>query len=113
MKIKGSNNLIDGILRKYIFQGGNRILSKKDLVEVEKMNPKSYQLEVAINKYMMNEGKTSKWIKFSALNPHKIKKLPFWEGLIKDLKMDMEIISFLGIRDYMRQMVFSAKEELK
>ncbi len=113
MEVKGRNTLIDGILRKYIFQGGNRILKKNDLEKVSERQPVRYQLEVAINKYAIENNKKVKWIKCSAFNPHKSSKRSYLQGIIEDLRMDLQIISFLGFQGYLKQMLFFCREEVK
>lgn len=112
-EIKGSNLLIDTLFRKYIFQGGNRIIKRSDLLEVIKQKPKGYQLEVAINKYIMEHQKKVYYIKYSAFNPHKINKLSFLKGYIKDLQMDLSIIFYLGLVNYLKQMFFFCRKEIK
>lgn len=113
LEIKGKNKVVDTFLRKYIFQGGNRLLHKSDLEEVYKGNPTGYQLEVAINNYAIENNKIVKWAKCTALNPHKTKKIGFFNGLRKDLKMDLQIISYLGLVNYLKQMLFFCRDELK
>ena len=112
-KIKGNNKFVDELLRKYIFLGGNRILRKTDLEAVEKSNPYGYQLEVAINKHMVENHRKVFWTKCSAFNPHKAKKFSFIEGMKKDLKMELSIISFLGYLGYLKQMILFCRKELE
>lgn len=113
LKIRGTNMITDEALRKFIFQGGNRIMFKRDLQKVQSLNPTGYQLEVAINKFMINNNKNYRWIKFSAFNPHKSRKSNFWKGLLADFKMNNQIISYLGIKDYLKQMFLFGRGELK
>lgn len=113
LKNTGSNSWIDEKLRKYVFLSGNRIMKKRDLEEVQKLKPKGYQLEVAINKYMNLHNKKVAWIQTSAFNPHKVKKLGLINGLIKDLKMELDIFSYIGIIPYFKQMFTFCREELK
>lgn len=111
LKIGGANSLIDNLFRKYIFQGGNRILKKSDLEKVEKLRPVGYQLEVATNQFMLESGKAVKWINFSARNPHKLEKFGIFEGLKKEFIMDLSIIRYLGFLNYWRQICcFSGPE---
>lgn len=110
---RGDNEFIDSALRKNIFQSGKRLLKKQDLIEVMKMKPYGYQLEVATNKYMMERNKKVYWIPNSAFNPHKTTKYPFLKGIKKDLEMDISIISFLGIIDYLKQILFFGRQKLQ
>ncbi len=81
--------------------------------EIEKAlerKPKGYQLEVAINQYMMEKHKKVYYIRSSALNPHKTRKMFFLKGWVKDIQMDLGIIFYLGLIDYLKQMFFFCKE---
>lgn len=111
-KINGNNSVIDTLLRKFIFLSGNRLMRKKDFVSIEKLNPKGYQLEVAINKYMIEKNKKCFWTNSSIFNPHKVTKYGFVEGMRRDLKMEKEIISYIGIMQYLQQMFLFAREEI-
>ena len=88
-------------------------MHKRDLQKVEGLNPSGYQLEVAINKFMIKNNKKYKWILFPAFNPHKSRKSNFWKGLYADFKMNHQIISYLGMKNYLKQMFLFAREELK
>ncbi len=113
LKIGGTNKITDEALRKFIFQGGNRIMYKKDLQKIQALSPTGYQLEVAINKFMLDNRKNYYWVEFSAFNPHKSRKSNFWQGLYDDFKMNNQIINYLGIKDYLSQMFLFARKELK
>lgn len=112
LKVKGDNIVIDSFLRKYIFQGGNRILKKSDLSKIMRIKPSGYQLEVATNQYMMKHNKNVFWVECSAFNPHKTRKLPLLQGLVKDLQMDKSIIPYLGLAGYLKQMFFFCRSRL-
>ncbi len=109
MKNIGDNKFIDGILRKDIFQSGKRILSKSDLNNVLKNEIKGFELEVLINKYMINAHKKVGWVENSSYNPHKIKKEALFRGFLKDFNMTVQIICRIGLIDYVKQMIFFAK----
>lgn len=104
--------LIDSVFRNYIIQGGNRILKTSDLREVEKLYPIGYQLEVAINKYMMDHKKSVAWTPISALNLHKTRKFSFFSGWRKDLAMDREIMSYLGPIKRLQQILFFCRRKI-
>lgn len=104
LKNTGNNLWIDEKLRKYIFLSGNRIIKQNDLIEVQKLRPTGYQLEAAINRYMITHNRQTAWTETSAFNPHKVVKLGFIKGLVKDLRMEWQIISYLGVTDYLKQM---------
>lgn len=92
---KGGNKWIDPLVNKNIFLSGQRVLRKSDLENIfNKKKPKGYQLEVAINAYMIENNKKVYYVKTSSFNPHKIQKLGIIKGILKDLKMDMQIILY-------------------
>ena len=62
---------------------------------------------------MADNHKTVKWIGCSAFNPHKKEKIGWIKGTVIDLQMDISIIRFLGLVDYLKQMFFFARSELK
>lgn len=104
--------IIDELFRNYIVQSGDRILKTKDLREVEQLHPTGYQIEVAINQYMMDHHKNVRWFPISALNLHKTHKLSFLEGWRKDLQMDREIMAYLGLLRRLRQILFFCREKM-
>ena len=57
--------LITRICRQDIVLSGARILKKKDLHEVFNRKPQGYQIETAINMYMINHQKSCCYLKFS------------------------------------------------
>lgn len=111
---KGGNTWIDPYINKNIFLSGQRILRKHDLLTVLKTrSPVGYQLEVAINAYMIDNRKKVFYMKTSSFNPHKIQKHGFFKGLIKDITMDLQIIRYLGIRQYLKQLFTFGRNELQ
>lgn len=92
--------------RSDILFTGERILRKKDLIEILKTNPQGYQLEIAINKYMADHNKIIYWMLSSALSTFKVKKVGIFTGLINELNMILVIIKFAGLKEYLRQILF-------
>ncbi|MBI3366374.1 glycosyltransferase [Candidatus Roizmanbacteria bacterium] len=93
---------------------GERILRAQDLKAVLKNNPKPvrYQIEVAINKYMMEKEKEVYWIPSSAINYFKRQK---YGGLIKgelrDLQMHYQMIQYIGFINYLKQVLFFCRKQ--
>ncbi len=111
---KGGNTWIDPFINKNIFLSGQRILQSNDLRTVlTTKRPVGYQLEVAINAYMMENSKKVHYMKTSSFNPHKIQKNGFLKGIIRDIAMDLQIISYLGISKYFRQLLTFGRSELR
>lgn len=92
--------------RSDIILSGERILRKKDLVHILKIKPKHYQLEVAINKYMIDNKKNVCWIPSSALSVFKIHKIGIFKGLVGETKMINSLFGFAGAHEYWRQVLF-------
>lgn len=93
---------------------GERILKTADLKEVLNKNPKPvrYQLEVAINKYMMENNKKVYWIPSSAINHFKREKYDgFIKGEIEDLLMHFQMIKYIGFLNYIKQILFFCRKE--
>ncbi|MBD3330447.1 glycosyltransferase [Candidatus Peregrinibacteria bacterium] len=92
---------------------GERILYKKDLEKILKKHIKNYQLEVAINEYMIENNKLSAWKKYSANNTYKVFKKNFFEGLKNEIKMSQEIIDYIGYPGYVKQLISFPKIQIK
>jgi glycosyltransferase involved in cell wall biosynthesis len=105
--------LTDRLSRATIFLSGKRILRKKDLKEVRRLRPKGYQLEVSLNKYMADKKKMVFWMKSKSLNPHKMKKIGLVEGMEKQTKMGMDIIDYVGLPGYLKQVFLFGRKRLK
>lgn len=113
MKNYGTNKPIDSLFRNDIFLSGKRILKKTDLLKIQLDNPSGYQLEVAINDYMLRNHKQVCWIENSAFNPHKVTKFGFIQGMLKDAKMELSLVSFIGIKKYLQQILFFCRNKIK
>lgn len=95
---------------------GERILRTIDLHNVFKMKPKPsrYQIEIALNHYMITTRKKVFWIRSSAINFFKrIKFGGFIKGEIKDLAMHFEMMQYVGFFQYLYQVLFFSKHEYK
>lgn len=90
------------ITRGDILISGERILRKSDLLEVLEMNPRNFQLETAINLFMMNNHKNVYWFPYSGVNYPKVKKKGFMQGLIEELEMNYSMYAFAGFFQYMK-----------
>jgi glycosyltransferase involved in cell wall biosynthesis len=101
------------IIRADTLLSGERILKKKDLVQIIQSKVVGYQLEVATNHYFVNKKfKRCYWSASSAVNNYKYKKFKFFKGIFKDLKMYYQIISFVGFRNYLKQISSFCKEDV-
>jgi hypothetical protein len=100
-------------IRADIIFSGERILRRSDLIKVFRTNPIGYQIEIAINKYMIKNHKKVFWMKSSAKNIFKRKKVGFLKGFISEQKMHFSLMKFNGVLEYLYQIVFFARQEIK
>jgi len=107
-----NTHFIEQLLRGNILVIGERVLWKSDLEKVfEEFNPKGYQLEIAINHYMMVHGKKTLFCGHRIYKPPKFKKMGFFKGIYKDIGMQFEILSLFGLTDWVKQYLYFGKEE--
>ncbi len=98
------------LLRGDVILSGERVIKKNQLREVlYKFKPKRYEIEVAINQYMIKNKKRSYWINSSALNTHKTEKFGLWEGIEKDFFVTINLLYFIGFFNYVWQIFFFCK----
>ena len=78
---------------------GERIVRRTDLLEVLTRDPVSgYQIEVAINQYMLDHGKTIRWLPLTSTGVVSFSKMGFWAGLKKEVAMFSRLLAYLGLR---------------
>lgn len=92
---------------------GDRIVYKNDLQEILKTNPKGYQLETAINIYMMKHKKTVYWFSCSTGNVMKREKFGRLKGLKAEISMHWSMLKFAGVPNYFKQFLFFGRHQYK
>ena len=102
----------DGLLNKYVIFSGTRLL-KKDFLERIIDRCEGYQLEAALNDYFMKQKSTLFWIDTSAINPNKLTKHGFRQGLMENIRMELSIIRFAGLIRHLGQLSYSKWKKLK
>jgi glycosyltransferase involved in cell wall biosynthesis len=102
------------IIRADTLLSGERILSKKDLEKIIQYGVKGYQLEVATNQYFLKNNLQKKcfWSSSSAVNNYKYRKFKFFKGIFKDLKMYFSIIKYIGLKNYVNQVLTFCKQNV-
>jgi glycosyltransferase involved in cell wall biosynthesis len=101
-------------LRGAILTSGQRIIKKADLLEVLSLyKPKGYQIEVAINQYMMDKKKNVYWMPISAVNTPSTEKRGFKKGMQKIIGMHIAMFAYLGFYNALRNLLFFCTEEYK
>lgn len=98
------------LIRSDLVFSGERIIKKKDLENILDLKLTKYQLEIATNKYMIDNQKKTYWFACSTENTPKAEKSGLLTGLIGELKMKINVISydFIG---YHWQILFFCRQK--
>lgn len=93
------------LIRADTLLSGERILKKHHLSQILMSGVDGYQLEVATNQYFIDNNLYKKcyWSPSSAVNNYKFRKIKFFKGIFKDLKMYVNLIKYIGVRNYYNQ----------
>ncbi len=91
------------IKRADLLFSGERILKTTDLKAILEQEVENYQLEFAINQYMLERDKNVFWAPWSAKNTYKASKEGFINGMVKDFAMYMQILRFAGAKNFLKQ----------
>ncbi len=83
--------------RSDVLLSGERILKTADLAQILRQKLKCYQLEVAINRYMLLHKKVVRWMPWSAMNTYKVDKLGVLDGSRKEFNMYVDIVNYVGL----------------
>jgi len=92
---------------------GERIMKRDDLKKIYNKPIQRWQLETAINTYMMNEHKKVNWIAFSGINTVKVLKTGLWRAMLDECRTIADITLGAGIGNYFKQVLFFARSELR
>ncbi len=94
---------------------GLRIVLKKDLLDFfNTRKVRRYQLEVALNQYMIDHQKEVYYsFIYSVVNTYPIPKYGFWGGIIKEIRMYTSLLKYLGLKNFYWQIVYFGRQELK
>jgi len=108
---RSTPRLITKLNRFDLIYTGERILKKSDLAEILRGEVSLFQLEIAINTYMMKHHKKMYFFSASHINLAKSDKLGFISGVIEDLRMFWSVCSF-DPWHYFAQTFFFCRNEL-
>lgn len=108
---RNTPKLITKLNRLELLFSGERILKRPDFLEILKNNPTGFQLETAINTYMIKNKKNVFWVQSSNSNLPKVNKFGKIKGELNNLKMFWEVFKYdpLG---YLYQLLFFARKKL-
>ena len=98
--------------RRDVLFSGERILRKADLERVMQNHVSGYQLEIAINQYMLQNHKMVRWMPWSASNTHKVKKWGLAYGAKREISMFREMLVYAGFMAYLRQILVFARKKV-
>jgi len=108
---RNTPRLITKINRFDLIYTGERILKKDDLLRILKEGVSQFQLEIAINTYMMGNNKHIYYFNASHVNLPKSGKFGLVAGIREDLKMFWQVCSFDPV-NYFLQTFFFCKKKL-
>lgn len=101
------------MVRGEILTSGERILRVTDLKSIFNTHPHKYQLEYAINFYMMKNRKNSYWIPYSGQNDPKMLKRGAVKGLLQELAMYNDMLKFAGLWLAFKSLFMFCRKEYK
>ncbi|MBC5994730.1 glycosyltransferase family 2 protein [Pontibacter cellulosilyticus] len=96
--------------RSDVLLSGERILRTADLKHVVEEELKCYQLEVAINRYMLRHKRVVRWMPWSAMNTYKVDKLGVLDGSMKEFMMYVDIVNYVGFSHMCLQLASFTKK---
>lgn len=101
-------------LRGAILTSGQRIIKKEELLQtLSRYKPKGYQIEVALNKYMMDKQKNVYWMPISAVNTPSTEKRGFNKGIQKIIHMHIAMFEYLGFYNALKELLFFCRKEYR
>jgi glycosyltransferase involved in cell wall biosynthesis len=102
------------LIRADTLLSGERIIKVKHLQKILSTDVEGYQLEVATNQYFMENTLHNRcsWSASHAVNNYKFRKFKFIKGMGKDLKMYFNLINYIGLRNFVKQVLFFCKETI-
>ena len=98
-------------IRHDILMSGERIMRVTDALEVFKNPPTGYQLETAINLYMLAKKRKCFWQQTSIANFYKLKKWNFAEAIEKYKDEIWGYVSYAGPFNYLKQLSQFCRDE--
>lgn len=102
--------IITKLNRFDLIYSGERVMKKTDLTSAIQ-NATQFQLEIALNTYMMRNKKNIYYFDASHTNLAKSKKLGFLDGVREDIKMFWQVCSF-DPWNYFAQTLFFCRNKL-
>ena len=99
--------------RQDIVLSGFRLMKKKDLLNVYIKNPRRYQLETAVNAYMIEHNKKVFYTEFTGYNTLRNEKIGLLRGFIGLLYLLADVYSYRGYVAYIKQLWTFCYDEIE
>lgn len=107
------DELLRTVFRFLLLAAGNRIIHKKYLIDLLSSGTyKSYHLEIAQNKYLIDNDKKVAYFDVSAKDVSKIAKVGFSKGWKGELGMWCQIITYAGFGFFIKQSLLFARQKV-
>ncbi|HBD01950.1 hypothetical protein A2187_00085 [Candidatus Collierbacteria bacterium RIFOXYA1_FULL_46_24] len=98
------------LVRADLVLSGERLLRRQILTKILQQPLEKFQLEIAINHFMLSQHKKIVWMPFTGLGPHKVHKFGL-SGIIPDLQMYLDLFRYRGVVNYFLDLIqFSATQ---
>lgn len=104
--------LVSKMVRGDVLVSGERIIRTSDLRNVMKTHPVAYEIEPAINYYMMEQRKRVCWMFHSGTNTIKINKMGFFEGMKKEIQYVYSVLVYKGPVVQAKSMLFFCRNNV-
>lgn len=112
-KIKDETVKVSRFIRHDTIFSGERILRRRDLEKIYQNNISDYQIEMAINTYMMRNKKKVYWVLSSVNSFNKWEKWGWLEGTKRGREMFKGFVSYAGWKNFIWQTLFFCRYEVK
>jgi glycosyltransferase involved in cell wall biosynthesis len=92
---------------------GQRVVKKDDLLKTLSLyKPKGYELEIALNQYMLDKHKNVYWMPLYFVNTWSTKKMGVIKGIYKMFHMSFGVsIGYVGLYNTLKQLLFFCRKE--
>lgn len=109
---KKTASLLARFDRRDLVLSGDRLVRTRELNEALGPSVSGFQLEVAVNEYMMRHEREVRWISWRAENTRKIEKYSLVRGIVREVTMLRNVIEHVGVTGFARQLLFLGRREL-
>lgn len=101
------------LLRTDTTISGQRLLRTRDLKKILSIPPKRFGTELAINDYMIREGKHVGWMPLVCSDIRKLQKYGFLKGAVRELKMYRDLLFYKNPVYYLWQLLTFCYQKIR